>query len=137
MLYKRLFFIKEVVFVKIKKLLASLFAVILCLCFSACDNPPEIVLDNQGRVTLDSAKELAQYVVDEHCKVNDYGEYFYYASTTGEGHSELVYSEDDWLLSFNETGSKKDDIKNDIVVYVSSDGTNVCIIGIPGDNPLA
>lgn len=121
---------------KIKRFLALIFAIIMCLCFSACEEAPEIVLDSNGRVTLESAQALAQYVVDEHCKVNEYGEYKYYKSTPAQGYPELVFCDDDWILSFKKAEGKSENTDDDIVVYVSRNGEDVQLIGIPGENPL-
>ena len=127
------------IFLKLNRIFTLALCLVLCLCFTACG---DIELDQNGNISVDSAKALAQAEMDKYCNENKLAKCKYYMHNYGEHFPELSSNEKDLFLYFNEAGERKVengklDASNDFVVYVSHDGKTVDIIGKPGNNPLA
>lgn len=123
---------------KIKRFVTLALALVFCLCFTACS---DVELDENGCITLDSAKALAQPEVDKYCRENGLQNYKFYSHTYGEFFPEYSKHEKDIFLSYNEVGERKMknekiDISTDVVIYVSHDGKDAHILGTPGNNPF-
>lgn len=121
----------------VKRLVSALLSVLmLCALLSGCGDG--IALDEDGYITLDSAKSLADTAVKNYVNASSSitDEYFFYSSSSGNNVPDLTSDENAIVLYYNTQGSQmlvdgEEYTADDIVVLVSSDGTEVTVIGAP------